>query len=218
MSIKKIKQGAIVATVGIAGLLSAQTASAGWIDWTSTSTGTLDVGGTTVGVTLSGNPASLIKGDTYYNNTSTGGTSLSGTYAGLAPSDVIQVASASSFTLTFDQTVSGLNMALVSVGQPSFGVTYDFADSFSVVSYGTNYWGYGGYSISGDDFTGSEFNGVLHFAGSFDSISFSTNPYEYWHGFNFGTESSISTVSEPATLALLGLGLAGLAASRRRKV
>ena len=219
MILKKIKHGAMVAAIGVAGLLSVQTASAGWIDWTSTSAGTLDIGGTIVGVSLSGSAHSFENGDFYYNNASTGGTTAGGTYGGLAPSDLIRVDLPSTFTLSFDQTVNNLNMALVSVGQPSLGVTYDFNDAFTVVSSGANYWGYNGYTVSGDDFTGTEFNGVLNFAGAFDSITFSTDPREYWHAFNFGSDelANSASVSEPSLFALLGLGLAGIAATRRRR-
>lgn len=199
-----------------ASLLIAQAASADWIDWTDTSNGTMTIGSSSVGVTLTGNPLDLINGDYYYNNANTGGTSPSGTYAGMAPSDLIRVNTASSFTLTFDQTVNDLYMALVSVGQPNLAVSYNFNDSFSVHSYGSNYWGYNGYSISGDDFTGTEFNGILHFSGAFDSITFAANPNEFWHGFNFSSYET-ANVSEPASIALLGLGLIGLAAARRRK-
>jgi hypothetical protein len=195
----------------------AQPASAGWIDWTSTTTGTMTIGATSVGVTLTGNPLDQLNGDHYYNNGFTGGTSASGTYAGLAPSDLIRINNRGTFTLNFDQTVSDLYMALVSVGQGGLPVNYAFSDSFSVISSGNNYWGYTGYSVSGNNFTGREYNGVLHFAGDFNSISFDTDPNEYWHGFNFASFDTASSVSEPAPFALLGLGLIGLAAVRRRK-
>lgn len=203
--------------VGAAFTLAVPSAFAGWIDWTSTTTGTMDIGGTSVGVTLTGNPYSFIDGDYYYNNANTGGTSAGGTYGGLVPSDLIQVANAGSYTLTFDQALDDLYMSLVSIGQPGYGVTYDFSNAFSVVSYGSNYWGYGGYTTSGDDFTGSEFNGILHFAGSFSSISFNISPNEFWHGFNFSSDS-VSSVPEPSSIALLALGLLGLALGRKSKL
>jgi len=196
--------------------LVAQPASAGWIDWTSTTDGTMDVGGTSVGVTLSGGVMDFVDGDYYYNNSSTGGTSLSGTYAGLAPSDLIRLNSATSLTISFDQTVENLTMALVSVGQTNNGVTYDFNDDFSLTSSGNNYWGYGGYTINGDDFTGNEFNGVLDFSGEFDAITFSTNPFENWHGFNFSSNLLAIEVPEPSPLFLMTAGLIALLVSRKK--
>ena len=213
---KKIKKNFAALTLGSVALLGMQTASAGWIDWASATQGTMDIAGTSVGVTLSGTtPNGFVNGDYYYNNSSTGGTSVSGTYLGLAPSDMIRVVGPSSFTLSFDQAVTDLSMALVSVGQPGLPVTYDFNDSFTASAAGNNYWNTGSYTINGDDFIGREYNGVLSFSGSFSSISFSTNPGENWHGFNFA--SNALSVSEPASFVLLGLGLIGLATSRKRK-
>ena len=56
-----------------------------WIDWQSTTSGTLTIGSTNIGVTMTGNPMALVNGDGYYNNGATGGTSPSGTYGGLTP-------------------------------------------------------------------------------------------------------------------------------------
>ena len=202
--------------VGAGLLVAAGSASAGWIDWSSTTEGTMDVNGTSVGVTLTGNPMSLANGSHYYTSTQANNDN---TYAGLAPSDVIQVNKASSFTLTFDQALDGLNMALVSVGRGGLPVTYNFEDDFTVVSSGSNHWGYHSYSVSGDDFIGREYNGILSFDGIFNSISFVTEQDEYWHGFNFSSDSLAQTasVSEPASFALLGLGLLGLGAARRKQ-
>jgi PEP-CTERM motif len=194
-------------------------ASAGpsWIDWTSANSGTLTIGSTVVGVTLSGStPLAQIDGDYYYNNGSTGGTSVSGTYGGLTPSDMIQVSQVSNFTLTFSQAIDNAYIALVSVGQGNVPVTYTFDGNVSVLSSGSNYWGYSGYSTSGNSFTGYEFNGVLQIEGTFSTMNVAIGQPEYWHGFNVGS-ASVSAVPEPETYALMlaGLGLIGSIARRR---
>jgi hypothetical protein len=159
----------------------------------------------------------LINGDTYYNNAGTGWTSPSGTYAGLEPSDVIQLYGASSFTIDFGQQVVNPYMALVSVGQPRYTVTYEFQNPFDVISYGSNFWGYGGYSVNGTQFNGNEFNGILQFTGTFSSISFVVTNNEFWHGFNFGT-SAAEPVPEPISLFLMTAGLLGLGIARKRVI
>ncbi|MCW8930361.1 MAG: PEP-CTERM sorting domain-containing protein [Gammaproteobacteria bacterium] len=201
--------------LAVSALMFSSVTYATWIDWSSTTTGTLNLGGNVVNVSLTGNPWDLHNGDYYYNNGSTGGTSPSGTYAGLAPSDVIRVNQAGRYTLTFDQAVSDLDMALVSVGRGNLPVTYDFDDAFTVLSSGPNYWGYTGYTTSGNDFTGYEYNGILEFSGSFNSISFTVTNPEHWHGFNFGA-ASVSSVPEPSVLTLMGLGLLGFGVARKR--
>lgn len=213
---KKMKKSLATLTFGLVALLGSQTATAGWIDWTSTTNGTMNIGGTTVGVTLTGPAHSFVDGDNFYNNAYTGGTAITGTYLGLTPSDMIRVYGPSAFTLTFDKAVTDLMMALVSVGQPGLPVTYDFNNAFTASAAGNNFWGTGSYTVSGDDFIGREYNGILRFSGTFSSISFTTNPGEYWHGFNFG--SNEIAVPAPTSIALLGLGLMGLAISRRRKL
>ena len=200
----------------VIGLFSTSNAMAttAWIDWTSTSAGTIDVGGSTANVSLTGTPYNYVDGDYYYNNAQTGGTSASGTYGGLAPTDFIQIVYGGEFTVNFSEAVINPYISLISVGQPSYEVTYSFNNAFSVISYGPNYWGYNGYSVSGNDFTGTEFNGILQFTGSFNSISFVISPNENWHGFNFGVASA--SVPEPSTLFLLSAGLLTLVAGRKK--
>jgi hypothetical protein len=194
--------------------MAAGSASADWIDWTSTTSGTMNVDGETVGVTLTGNSFSHHNGSFYYTHSSA---NANNTFAGLNPSDLLHVNEASDFTLTFDKELDGLTMALVSVGSYHNPVTYDFENAFNVLSSGPNHWGYTGYSVSGNSFTGQEYNGVLTFEGTFNSISFSTLQDEYWHGFNFSSDSLATGVSEPASFAILGLGLVGLGAIRRKQ-
>lgn len=207
------------ATVLALSSAAAMAAPTGWIDWTSSSSGTLAIGSTSVGVTLSGSaPLGRVDGDYYYNNSATGYTSPTGTYAGLKPSDLLQVNLASSFTLTFSQAILNPYIALVSVGG-GVPVTYTFNGPVSqVVSAGNNYWGYGSYSTSGNSFTGREYNGVIQLSGSYTTLTVNTAPGEYWHAFNVGTAGVAAPVPEPETYAMLlaGLGLMGAVARRRR--
>ncbi|MDX1812985.1 MAG: hypothetical protein R3240_13605, partial [Gammaproteobacteria bacterium] len=166
MKINKI----VMIIIGLVTCFTLSNANASWIDWTSTNTGTILVNGITANVSMT-HPASgvsLINGNTYYSG-------YPATYDNLNPSDLIQVSGTGTFTLTFDQALVDPYMAMVSVGQPNYGVTYSFNDPFTVVSSGPNQWGPGSYSVTGNDFTGNEFSGILQFSGSFTSISFTVN-------------------------------------------
>lgn len=211
-------------------LLNAYAALAvSWTDWDASSivsgssgygSGVISLGTGNVGVTLTGLVGNFENGDYYYNNGATGGTSPSGTYGGLTPSDLIREWGSGWVTLTFSQPVVDPYIALISVGQPGFFVNYAFQNlqnGIDVASYGSNYWGYGGYAVNGDTFSGREYNGILELEGTYNSITFEISPNENWHGFNVGVESAAAPVPEPSTMILLGCGLLALVVTKMKK-
>lgn len=193
-----------------------------WVDWSTKNSGALTIGSANVGVTLTGLADNLVNGDYYYNNQYTGFTSPTGTYGGLNPSDMIQERFSGRVIITFSEAILNPYIALVSVGQPgSYNVNYAFQNlqaPIAVKSFGSNYWGYGGYSINGSTFSGHEFNGILQLAGTYSSLSFDISPNEYWHGFNIGADSTSAPVPEPGTMMLLGVGVLGLAVFGKRRM
>jgi hypothetical protein len=118
-------------------------------------------------------------------------------------------------TISFSQPVINPIMLVLSLGQPSVIVQYDFAQPFTILSSGNGYWGgnpSGSLSqLPGDILSGEEGHGAIQFNGTFSSISWTAAPYENWHGFTIGF-----VVPEPSTVMLLGFGFALFAIRRCR--
>jgi hypothetical protein len=200
-----------VAVALMVSLATAHAATPTWVDWTaSTQTSATGTIGST-DVTLSG-PIEGLSTDSYYYTQS--GTTPA-TYGGLAPSGMIQVAQAGNFTMSFSESVGSLYLSMVSVGNGGEPVTYAFNTPFSVVAFGPNFWGYGGFNVVGNSFTGIEFNGILKLDGNFGpghDLEFTVDRAENWHGFN------VAAVPEPETYAMMmaGLGMIGVMVRRRK--
>ena len=116
-------------------------------------------------------------------------------------------------------------MDIVSLGAGGTTITYDFDRPFTIVSQGAGFWGGDAtrlQALAGDVLQGREGHGTIQFIGTFDSFSWTAPTSEDWHGFQFGIRTAerldpTPTVPEPASLLLVGIALAGVAASRRKR-
>ena len=109
-------------------------------------------------------------------------------------------------TITFSSPVVDPILDLVSLGGNGIDVTYTFDTPFTLLSQGPAYFGGCNTCLtqSGSALTGDEGSGVIEFAGSISSLSFTTSGSEVWNGFNVGiAQTAISSAPEPATYATL---------------
>lgn len=176
-----------------------------WAEWTS-STGS-SASGTAQGTisTPSGSHTVTYTGEIFFSQINNAGVYyyapstpfLSATVPNAPPrADIIGLqggAITGTHTLTFSPPVENPVMAIVSLGQPSIVVTYDFDVPFTILSFGPGYWGGPGTlnNIGGKRLTGVEGHGTIRFIGSVSSINWTIPNPETWHGFTVGIAGSV---------------------------
>lgn len=219
----------LLAACAVFATVPAQADTMAWTNWSSGTSGSPgSASGTIAGgvtVTYSGQTDGLL--NNYPSWTPT--TSYTGGAVGNAPpasfnSVKLQGGVTYTETINFSSAIVNPVMAIWSLGAPGNTASFDFnsAEPFTVVAGGPSAE-YGGSSIvqSGNDVSGAEGNGTIQFTGTFTSLTFTTPGFEYYYAFTVGEDATLtnggtpSTVPEPATFSLLGLGLAALPCVRR---
>jgi hypothetical protein len=195
-----------------------------WTDWTAATNGAPGsaagtVGG--VGVSYSGQLiGSVINGQSNIwapNSSFTGGTST------VSPSVIgddlrlTGIGFTGPNTITFGSPVTNPLFAIWSLGAPGTAASFTFNATPTLEAGGPNsLFGGASITVNGSVVSGNEGNGVVQFAGTFNSISWTDTP-EFFYAFTVGVNGPSSTVPEPTSLILLASGFAGLIWYRRNR-
>ena len=157
-----------------------------------------------------------------------------------AGTDIIALQYAGTQTLQFSEAIANPVFGFVSLN----GNGYAFDQDFEILSLGgvdgnaCGFWGCGGaekvvvdlgggnfeYQLNSNNVGGSEPHGTLRFTGAFDTVTWRSTSNEFWNGFTVGVQGTakevfpeVVGVPEPATIALMSLGLLALGFYLRKK-
>jgi len=123
-------------------------------------------------------------------------------------------------TITFSTPVANPVFAIWSLGAPTVPASFDFNATPTLEAGGPNsQFGGSSITVSGNTVTGREGNGVVQFAGTLTSLSW-TDTFENFYAFTVGTNgagSVTSAIPEPSTIVLFGIGLIALLTWRCRR-
>lgn len=185
---------ALAASIGSA---QAQTIDTSWVDWTARDgtvmTGTLMLASGAVKVRITTPAISFAQfneGQFSYWSTAKDPDPYAVTGAP-TNSDIIAFTGGTSdqrYKVSFSRPVTNPVMAILSLGRPGQPTRYVFAQTPTLLSSGTGY--YGGcadcLTVKKRTVSGVEGHGVVQFVGTFSSISWKQPDYEYWHGIQVG--------------------------------
>lgn len=130
------------------------------------------------------------------------------------------------YRVTLSAPIKDPLMDVTTLGSGGTPATYVFDAPFTILSQGpTCCWGSGSLTqLASNIIEGREGAGALQFDGTYSTFSWTMPNSEYWHAFTFGIRTTLAiepddptNVPEPSSVALIGLGLAGLVAMRRKK-
>ena len=98
------------------------------------------------------------------------------------------------YIVTLSEPIKDPIMAIVSLGNFSEIVDYQFDSPFEIVSQGSGYFGGNDHSLSqnGNTLTGAEGHGTIRFLGTFETFQWTVPRPENWHGFTFGIRNSVA--------------------------